>query len=421
MNPTDELVTLTKRALGLNDYRLHTYRFRRKGNLLGKTEYTLEMEWLPPHADPPDEDGSNPPGTACVEVDVHSRRFQSIIFVGGQSAAEGIRFLGEDGQDVIRWMEKETGLVYGEHFYLIQKEQGKYQFAAGVKGVPVAPAGILEIELDGEGKLIFFTKYGYFPSSQEVRHEPFSLTLEQVEPIARQQLKRFHFPSQKRKRIIPVYALEEVFVSNDLSTIFPADPLIETPSALSMDETLYWDKGLDQPFDRREMEPFEEVTPDQAFRGEASPDVKPITPEEQRACREAVIRFLGQVYPQESGQWRLNALYREQGYIFAVLRRNGDDPFILKRKLTAIIDPRQFEVLNYVDNGNFLEVFSRWPMSSAVTMTKEEAFAKLKEFLLLTPTYVYDRVHKRYRLCGKLDCTYAVQAETGEVLRLEDI
>ena len=421
LTKTDELINVTRQTLGLQDYRLHTCRFRRQVNLLGETVYTLEMEWLPPYAGSPEEDGSNPPGTACVELNVHTRQFESIIFVGGQSAACGLRFSREDGWDVIRWVEKETGLVYGEHFYMRHKEGGKFQFAAGVEGTPVSPSGSVEVELDEGGNLTFYAKYGYFPSNHQVRKEPFSLTLEQVEPIARQQLKLHYVPSQKEERIIPVYALEEIFIRNDLCTTISLDSMIEAPSALKVDETLHWEKPLDQPFQRQEVKYLEEVTPEQAFSAAASPDVNPITQDEQRACKEAVIHFLRQEYPQDSGRWRLETLYRNQGYIYAVLRRSEDERLALKRKLSVIIDSNRFEVLNYIDNLNFLEVFNGWPQVSNVVLTQDEAYDQLKDNFTLTPAYVLDPAQKLYRLCGKLDCAHAVQAETGQLISLEDI
>ncbi len=420
MNKTEELITFTKQALGLHDYHLYSHHFQRKVNLFNETVYTLEMEWFPAHIDSREEDGTNPRGTACIEIDVHTRQFQSIVFVGGQTAAKKGQFTREDGGDVIEWVEKETGLIYGQHFYLIHQERGKLRFAAGVDGTPVSPSGSIEIEWDDAGRLTFYAKYGYFPSKQQAREERFSLTLEQIQSMAREQLKLLQVPSQKEQRIMPVYALEEIYISNDLSATIPFEPLIEAPSSLSVDEILHWETPLNGSFHRQEVEHAEVVTPAQAFSGEASPDANPISPDDQQSCVHAVLHVLRQEYPQESGQWRLKTLYRDQGYIHAVLRRKEESRFALKRKLVVIIDPHRFEVLNYVDNLGLLEMFSQWPKSSQVAVTKEEAYDKLKDLFTLTPTYVYDQGQRMYRLCGQLDCTYGVQAENGQVLILEE-
>lgn len=56
-----------------------------------------------------------------------------------------------------------------------------------------------------------------------------------------------------------------------------------------------------------------------------------------------------------------------------------------------------------------------------VTISKEEAFEKLRDLFELKPYYVYDFKQKQYVLCGKLDCKYGVNAANGEVIALDDL
>lgn len=65
-----ELVEFAKKKFGLNNYYLQEYQFHRSVNFFNETVYTLSMEWFPNHA--VQEDGSNPEGTASIEIDIKS-------------------------------------------------------------------------------------------------------------------------------------------------------------------------------------------------------------------------------------------------------------------------------------------------------------------------------------------------------------
>lgn len=56
-----------------------------------------------------------------------------------------------------------------------------------------------------------------------------------------------------------------------------------------------------------------------------------------------------------------------------------------------------------------------------IKVTKEKAFEQLKDFIQLTPYYVYDFEEGYYVLCGKLDCQYAVKACNGEIVELSEL
>lgn len=124
-----------------------------------------------------------PEGTAIIDIDVNSRQFESIIFVGGQSYAKGITFRNLDTNDIIEWIENETGLCYEKQFQLWKEEERALHFQECIHGVAVSPSGTIEINFDEEGKLTLFSVNGHFPSKDKVIEEKFSLTLEDVEPL----------------------------------------------------------------------------------------------------------------------------------------------------------------------------------------------------------------------------------------------
>lgn len=128
-----------------------------------------------------------------------------------------------------------------------------------------------------------------------------------------------------------------------------------------------------------------------------------------------------QEYPNDTGKWKLKTLHREMEYIHAILRANKQDNRVFQRKLTIIIDAKSFQVLNYIDNQMMLEMFDEFQASDEISITKDEAYKKIKPLLELEQCYVYDFDEERYILCGKLDCQHGVDASNGEVIALDDI
>ena len=174
------------------------------------------MEWFPNHVTEQEDDGSNPEGTASIEINVKSRKFKSAIFVMGKSYAEdGIMFANRNTEDIIKWVEDETGLTYGKQFQIHKEEEGEVHFKECIDGVAVSPSGSIEVKFDQEGKLTFFAVHGQFPSKEIVKEETYLLSFEKLEHLAKEQLKLIEYPSFEQKKLFPVYAVEEIYVTND--------------------------------------------------------------------------------------------------------------------------------------------------------------------------------------------------------------
>ncbi|WBX79450.1 hypothetical protein PD280_17325 [Virgibacillus salarius] len=418
-----ELIDITKTKFGLDNYYLKRHGLNRYVNIFNETVYTLSMEWFPDHVQEP-EDDSNPEGTAVIEVNVYSHKFVSAIFVMDKTYANnGISFAGLHTNDIIKWMEQETGLTYGRQLKLHKEEEGRLLFKEVIDGVSVSPAGSVEIEFDAEGKLTFFAVHGQFPSKEIIKEETYTLSFDKIEHLAMEQLKLIEFPSHEQKRLIPTYGVEEVYITNDQMTAIPFEFIVDVRSYINIDRTIFLDKNktIKKPFKRQEISWTEEVTAEQAFSSEPSPDSCPITKKEQEKCLLAVKDFLLQKYPNGSGSWILKMLYRDRGYIHAILRAKKQVNYVFQRKLIVIIDANSFRSINYVDNKPMLDIFDQFQASDEATIDKEEAYKKLKELYELKPYYVYDFEEKQYVLCGKLDCQYGVNASSGKVIALNDL
>lgn len=417
-----ELIDFTRVKFGLGSYYLQRHQLYQNVNIFHKTVYTLCMEWFPNHVNEQEDDDSNPDGTAVIEINVNSGKFESVIFVMGKTFAEdGVSFAGLAQNDIIKWIEQETGLAYRKQFQLHKEEEGELCFKECIDGVAVSPSGSIEVKFDQKGSLTFFAVHGQFPSKEIVKEETYTLSLDTVEHLAKEQLKLIEFPSYEKKRLYPIYAVEEIYVMNNRTSTIPFEVIVDTRSYLQIDKTIYWDEPLDKQFKRKEISWIENITPEQAFSCEPSLNSFPITKLEQEQCLMAVKDLLRQEYPNDSGKWVLKTLHRDKGYIHAVLRANQQDNCVFQRKLMIMIDANSLQVFNYIDNKPMLEVFDEFQAPEKVTINKKEAYEKLKDLFELKPFYVYDFQQKQYVLCGKLDCHYGVNAENGEVIALDNL
>ena len=379
------------------------------------------MEWLPNHIKNWDDETYNPEGTVCIEIDIHSRKTKRAIFSKGISSVDGMTFDLNNRDEIIKWIEKETGLNYGRQFKFWKEEERELHFKECIDGVAVSPSGNIEVKLDTEGRLILFSIYGQFPSEKLVKREKYLLSLEQIEKLAEEQFKLFEFPVIEQKKLVPVFAIEEIYIKNNGLSTLPYEFFVDDKFSLQMDKVIEWDDNIQKTFQSKILSLIENVTPDQAFQCEPHPNLQPITEEEIKKCVNNIKKFLSQEYTNDSGKWALKSLYRDKGYIHATLKAKEQKERVFKRKVKLFIDAETYQVLNYMDNEPFLEMYMELEEAEEIKVAKEEAFEKLKDFIELTPYYVFDFEQGYYVLCGKLDCQYAVKANNGEVVELNEL
>lgn len=414
------LIDFVREKFGLEQYNLHHYRFSRTIDLFKNTNYTLCMEWFPNHIVELDKEGLNPEGAAVIEVDVTNYQIKSVIFVGEKSYSNQFTFSGLDTSQIINWVEEHTGLTFNKQFQLTDSDKGQLNFKGCLNGKEVSPIGTIELKYNHEGKITFFSVNGHFPNVDLKVEENYTLSLGKIEELKRAQLKLIDFPSATYKKLLEVYAVEEIFIQNDLSTISYEESIFGKEH-IKIDKVITWESVLADHFERQEIVMVEEVSEDLAFLREPHPDLTPISQQEREMCEIAVTDFLRQQYPFDSGRWTLSELSRDKGYIHAILCGCEKKSCVLHRKLLLIIDAETLKVLNYLDNKFMLETFDQYRLPEQIVISKEEAYEKLKEFFELKPTYVYDYGREKYVLCGKLDCAYGINASTGEIIALDEL
>lgn len=415
------LIIATKEKFGLTNYYLHTSSFYRSLDVFEDTTYTFTTEWLPSHAKKVEEDDLNPPGTAIIDIDVHTGQFKRILFVNNKSFAEKNIIVSTSTNDIIQWVEEETGLTYNEQFQLIEEEDGRLFFKECFMGIPVSPSGFIEIKYNQDGQLTLFSAIGQFPPKEKFKQDVPALSLEKVADLPRKQIKLMEFPLEKQKQILPFYGFEEIYITNDLTRTIPYEFFVNDKIQLAINKIIYWDSPTNQLFEKKCLTFANDVTIEQVISREHHPNLLPITNLEKEQCISTVSDFLRQEYPNDTGKWLLTTLYRQDNYIYATLKYNEHSNFIFKRKLLVIIAAENLQAINSMDSQFMLKTFEAYTTVEKGTITENQAFDTLKDHLELTPVYVYDKQLAQYILCGKLDCAFAVNATNGELVKLDDL
>ncbi|WLR42655.1 hypothetical protein LC087_18570 [Bacillus carboniphilus] len=412
------LIDKTKLKLGLDHYTLFSYDLTRNVNV-SDTSYSLSMEWFPNPIRERTEDDCNPPGTACVDIDFHTGKFHSVIFVEGQSVANGVVLSTKE--DMITWVENETGLLYGKQFKLIKEEDQRLLFHECVNGIPFAHSGSIEIRCDDQGNLTFFSE-SLVAVRKNIKKEKFSLSVDQVEHLFKEQLILTEFPDLENEKFKIAYGIEEVYVTNDQLATIPSR--LDERMHYKINELMEWDTPIEESFHREEIDILaeREVTVQQALNREPHPDLSPITEQELDQCKLKTKDFLRQVYPNESGEWKLIYIVREGKYFIATVKPKKETIALFERKINIFVDVNKCKVINYIDNEDLVsEICKDFQPAETAVITKEQAYDELKDLFKLSPYYVYDFERKQYMLCGKLDCQYVVMAHSGEVVIHSDL
>ncbi len=416
-----EMVHDIQSRFGLDDYYLQRYRLDDRVNMFNETMYVLGMEWFPNHAAERTEEELNPDGAAVIEIDLHSKQLDHIIFVGDVSYAQGISFHSPALNEVIDWVERESGLIHETDFQLDKMDDHMFRFIASHNGIPVYPTGSIEVKIDAKGNLTHYSKLGYFPREDQYQEEEYTLSFEKIEDSIQEQIKLVEWPNYEQEQMDALYGLQEIFIKNNQTETIPYEA-VELPSKhVRIDKEMKSSSQTDQPFEKQEIEWMNEVDIEAAFANEPSPDVQTITEEDIQTCEENVQAFINHVYANDESEWVLTMLYRERGYIHAILNTSQESKRPFKRKVVVFIDPETLEVLNYMDNQLMVKAMDSFQAPKSIEISPDEAYQKLKSHIELDAYYVYDDQTETYVLCGKIDCHYAVDAHTGVLIDMNEL
>lgn len=399
---------------GLENYYLARHAIYQKRN--GR-DYELNMEWFPYDYDGPLEEDMNPDGTASIDYDIHRGCFQNVIFTMGTSYATVHPFKEKTIEEAAAWLERQTGLTYEQDFFAEQASENGYQFISRVDGVRLSPSLQLNVEFDDDGKLLTYSIYGEVPDVKLVEKREFKLTLEEIEPTVKAHLTRVNLPSEAEEKFIPVYAIDEVYVTADGKRCIP---FLLDERMTQVDHLMEWDEPLDGRIDKQFINFPGEVSVDEAFQADEQ-DNRDLTDEQIGECVKLVHDALRMEYPDDSGKWRLKELRVAYSHIEAFCYSDDSGSTLFRPKLVVFIDRESMTVINMIDNEAMFDVFDSFTPAAEPRIDHETAFEKMIPYITLDPVYVYDADVKKYILCGLLDSEQAVDAVTGEILELRDL
>lgn len=253
------LIDYTETKIGLDNYYLESHKLHRYVTILNETVYTLSMEWFPEGAILPEEDDLNPDGTAVIEINIHTKKFESIIFVDGKSYANGIVFSDDSKDNIIKWIEEETGVTYDEQFHLKKEEERELLFQRCIDGIVYSPGGFIEVKCDEKGNLTYFSIHGPFPSKEIVNEEAYTLSLEKIEKVAKAQVKLIEFPSFEQEKLYHIYGVDEIYITNEAVSTIPFEMMVDVGSYLKVDQTIGWNAPAHSKLEREEIQLTEDI------------------------------------------------------------------------------------------------------------------------------------------------------------------
>lgn len=412
-----QIQAIADRALiefGLENYRLERHSIYRQRNGTG---FELTMEWFPNEYNGPVEEDLNPAGTFSIDYNIQLERFQNVIFTMGKSYSKAHPFKEKTIEEAAAWLERQTGLTFEQDFFAEAASENEFRFVSRVDGVRLSPGLQLNVEFDDEGKLISFSTYGEAPNLALVEKQKFKLTLEEIEPTVKAHLTLINIPSEAEKTIMPVYAIDEVYVTADGKRCLP---FLSDERTVEIDHLMEWNEPLDGTIERQFIDMTEEVSAHEAFNAGTENDVL-LTDDQVQACISLVHNALRMEYPADSGKWRLKELRPAHSHFEAFCYASNPDNSLFRPKLAVLIDRESMTVINMIDNEAMFNVFDSFTPAPPPTVDHETAFEKMVPYITLDPVYVYDKELKKYILCGLIDSEQAVNAITGEVLDLWDL
>ena len=412
------IVSRTQEEFGLENYLLGRHSFYKQRDTVQSVYYQLTMEWFPKNLKGLIEEDENPEGTAIIEYNIQSGKFERVIFVHGESDSTITLFKEKTPEEVVSWVEQQTDLVYGVDFTLKRAAEDEYVYETNVDGVQISPSFQIEVKFDREGKLTFYTTYGSPPKMELVAKSAFTLTLEEIEHIVKEHLQLVNFPSESQKKFVPAYAMNEVFVMNDGNRLIPF--LEEERSEIKLGTVLEWNVSLKGHLERKYLH----VTPStfkEAFESESFSDPLVLTDDQIAKCKQIILDTMRTEYPADSGIWKLDKLRVLENYIEGFCFLQNENVELFSRKIVILIDRDSMKFVNMMDNEGMLEVFDSFTLAEHATVSHEEAYEKMISYITMDPVYVYDQTTEKYVLCGLPDSEMAVDAVSGEIIALADL
>lgn len=414
-----KIIDQTSLTFGLEEYRLETWQLLKRVSEKGTRIYSVTMDWLPKDTLELTEEDASPEGSVTIEYLISEGRYESVVFVQGKSYSTKKLFEKKTVEEVARWVKRETGLVLGEDIRVSEIQENGYQFQSDIDGISLSPDTMIEVKFDEDGKLLYFVSFGEIVNKTDITKSSFSLTLEEIEPIVKQQLQLVKLPSEENQKFVAVYAIDEVYVSVKEKKVIPY--FAHERAEVKIGEQVVWDEPSTHTLNREEFFLHSEVKVEEAFDDLTSHAHISLTKDDIAQSLLLAKEVLSTVFPTDSGKWEVETIGREESFIQVKCGLVEKDFSGFKRRFIVFIEPITFKLLNFMDNVELFSVFNSFAAADKAEVTHDEAYEKMIPYITLDPTYVYDPELRKYVLCGFLDAEEAVDAVSGEIISLRDL
>ncbi|MCM3758197.1 hypothetical protein M3197_12050 [Sporosarcina aquimarina] len=402
-----------KVMLGLKQFVLHTHSLSQEVSAFGGFDILLTADWLPPATEAPLDDDILPEGTVSTRYSLRFQQLRLAITQGEKSFADPI---ASSEEAFLKWSHQHTGLRAGNDFVLTNRTGNGIEGLVVHNDVPVQTDGFLELEWDESGRII----HCMLPllASNDFDEVFFSMTLEAIEPLVRQQLTAIRLPIEDEERFADYYAIDEVFIAQD-GTVLPY--FSEEQSAYFPRIVLRWESVSTYQYERIRIQPFScELSSEEAFSILSNPG-NVLSDDAVKHCLQSATKFLSSQIPEESGEWEAYRIMQQPGNIEVVCRKLGEIAGPLRRKLLIMLNKDTYEVMNFMDSSEMAQLFEGFTQPRVETVSQEEAFEKMVTYITLEPKYVYHQYAGTYKLCGLLDSEECIDAVTGELKQLNEL
>jgi len=406
---TQKWISEIEKSWGLEHFDLKNTSIKREASPIKTTEYKLEMEWFPPGAEM--EEDSNPPGTVYAEVNLTYGFLTSFIVVMSEDLRGNPPFLMSSRlEDVVAWIELNTGLKYDIDFRLQRKNKDgdhtEYFFSSIVNGKKVSPGGYIEVKTNEHGCIVFYSLFGFFhglyPEIEIVQKQPI-LNLDEFKS---RQVVLFGMAEEDGYQLL--YGVDEVFIDM-------------VPESL----VLYWNE--DDPAEEirfsvkilgtvwEEFYESQKIFEEEMSLNIPHPDCLLISELEKSEFVKVISNYLKVHRPNESGKWQVENIERQNGLLQAdVVPLNYVDRIVDKFKF--IYDANEHVLLHVLDKREIFSQMNKLPAID-VKVTKDEALELLEKDIFFESYYIYDFDKKVLRPTHRIDCHEFVNALTGEKVR----
>ncbi|MFD3445968.1 hypothetical protein ACFDTO_15350 [Microbacteriaceae bacterium 4G12] len=399
---------------------------RQELSALRETIHILAGEWFPKEAADWKDEDLNPDGTIVIDWVLEADQFRSFIVVGDNHCSEDHISTSILTENMHQFISEHYGLQPQNYVVKRRNEDDdhiRWTLYCTVNGKRLYPSSSIEIELNKQGDLTFLSQIGPLPG----RDVP--LSLPKHEPILQNEAinkaKTFwqsvYMPAEEIREdgklsVSLMYGLCEHFITADAKQVYPFEVGVMSPNLDVEGTILTWDTEKEREIQvqgnlGKQWQVFREQLTSDIYPNpnyQIHPDLEPITSGQIEEIKEIICRWLQQKYPHDSGLWKIEKLYRDQGMLVVHLISIREE-YEWSNKIKVYLDGETMSFIEVMDRSDWVQISS--PIAN---ITIEEAWKQVESAVSFEAMYVFDINQQGWLPLYFVDCPVLVDAEGGK-------